>query len=189
MKKLAYIIIATLIFTGLVQPMELFVNGFFGSRSLNGSTIKDIYGNGGTFLFGAGARYKGAFAEIGYSSFNRDGESSLYNEKTEFTLKALNLRLGYEHAINEKFFPKAFIGLGSFSIKESVDSQFVPETDESKMGFLFGIGFRVDLYRGLSLEGRIENISLKVKPYDDEVNLGGWRLLIGAGFYLKLHSE
>lgn len=189
MKKLTFIILATLLVSGLVHPVDLYVNGFFGSRTLNNSSIKDIYGSGSTFLFGAGGKYKGVFAEIGYSSFSREGESSFYNEKSEFSLKGFNLRLGYEHGINGRFFPKAFVGFGSFSVKEEVNSPFVPETDVSKTGFLFGIGLRIDLYRGLSLEGRIENISLKVKPHEDEVTLGGWRLLIGAGFYLNLNSE
>jgi opacity protein-like surface antigen len=189
MKKLTFIILATLLVCGLVHPVDLFVNGFFGSRTLNNSSIKDIYGSGPTFLFGAGATFKGAFAEIGYASFSRDGESSFYNEKTEFSLKGFNLRLGYEYGIHERFFPKAYIGIASFNVKEEVNSQFVPETDVSKTGFLLGIGLRVDLYQGLSLEGRIENIGLKVKPHEDEVNLGGWRLLIGASFYLNLNSE
>ena len=189
MKKLTTIIFVTLLFTSLIQPLELFVNGFYGSRSLNNSQIKDLYSSGSTYLFAGGVKFKGFFAEAGYSNFSRDGESSLYKEKSKFSIKAINLRLGYEHAVGEKFFPKAFLGFGSFSYKEEVDSQVVPETDDSKTGFFFGLGFRVALYKGLSLEGRVENISLKVKPHEDEVDLGGWRLLVGASIYLHLISE
>lgn len=184
-KKTIYLVVMIMLVSSYAHAVEIFGGGFLGTRSLNESTIKDTYDNGGSYLIAAGVKHMGIFGELGFSGFKRDGESTEYSESSEFSLTDFNLRIGYELDVNNRFFPKAYLGLGSYSVKETVESDFLPDTEESKFGFLFGLGIRIHVYSGISLEGRIENISLKVTPYEDEVDLGGWRMLFGISFYFN----
>ena len=89
-KKTIYFAVLIMLAGGYLQAVEIFGGGFFGTRSLNESSIKDMYDNGGTYLFAAGAKHMGIFGELGFSGFKRGGESTEYSESSEFSLWDVN---------------------------------------------------------------------------------------------------
>jgi len=56
------------------------------------------------------------------------------------------------------------------------------KVDHKKSTVIIGGGLKFYLIKNLFLAGEVKFVPLKVKPFEEEVDLGGMRYLAGIGF-------
>jgi opacity protein-like surface antigen len=154
-----------------------------GLRTVSNSEIKDTYGNGMCYFpylavniwngFTVGAGY-----EFGYS---RDGKIGLYDEATTLKVSGMEAFVGYQYA-TDIVTPYVFVGFGSFSYKQTVESQYAQTVDATKSTFFFAGGIKISPIKSVFISAEVKYVPLKVTPIEDEVDLGGLRITGGIGF-------
>lgn len=156
----------------------------FGGRTVSDSEIKRVYGNGTVFFpYLALNFFGGLFIGAGYEGgYSREATIGLYNEPTKLEVTGMEYFVGYEYKI-KIISPYLKIGYGSYTYKQTIDSPYVRGfgVDKKKSAISIGGGLRFFLLKYLFLAAEVKYIPLKVKPYDQEVDLGGLRYSAGAG--------
>lgn len=156
----------------------------FGLRTLNNSELKDVYGQGTNFFPSVTLIWKGLMLGGGYEAgFKKDGVIGIYEEPAELSVKGGEIFAGYELRLMN-IAPYARIGLGFYSYKQLIDSEYVSNypVDGNKTGLIVAGGIKYFPLKRLFISAEVKYGSLKVKPYDVEVDLGGLRLNGGLGF-------
>lgn len=160
---------------------------WYGTQNVNESKINAVYGAAETFValpyiearFGAGWTL-GAGYEFGY---DRKGLFVPYDCPAEFRMSGLNILAGYELRTG-RVAVFAQVGIGLYAYKQTVANPSVTDmpVDARKTTAVAAAGIKVypTDFLFLGLEARY--VPLKVKPYESEVDLGGWRFAAGAGF-------
>jgi opacity protein-like surface antigen len=183
MKKKLTLIILCLSLPAIAQAVVIDLGFQGGYRMVNSADIREVYGNGICYFpnvnviifkrFIAGAGY-----EFGYS---RSGKIGIYQDDTSLKVSGMEVLLGYQHPL--KFItPYLVAGLGSFAYQQTVDSPLVKDVDSSKLTFFIAGGVKFYPIRSLFISGEIKFVPLSVKPYDEEVDLGGIRFMAGLGY-------
>ena len=188
MKKTMLGMTFLLLFPSGQFAIDFDVGIFYGSRTVNDSDIKNIYGNGMVYfpylaiIVGKGIIIGGGY-EGGYS---KDGKIGLYNESTSLKVTGVEFFIGYQLKI-KIVSPYIKIGYGAFSYKQTIDSPYVGEykVDHKKTTMIIGGGLKFYPIKNLFLAVEIKFVPLKVKPYEYEVDLGGLRYSGGIGYTLK----
>jgi opacity protein-like surface antigen len=168
--------------TGIKPKIEVGLS--FGLRTLNNSELKDVYGSGTNFFPTVTLTWKGLMIGGGYEAgFKKDGLIGIYQEPAELSVKGGEIFAGYELKLRTVA-PYAKIGLGFYSYKQVVDSEYVSEypVDGNKTGLIVAGGIKYFPLKRLFISAEVKYGSLKVKPYDVEIDLGGLRLNGGLGF-------
>jgi len=157
----------------------------YGPRSINDALLTTTYHPGSVFTpsleLGFG---RGWFAGVAYETGPQmSGALGLYDSPAVFTLSGLELFGGYEFRMKSL---ALFIrgGYGLYSYKQSVDYSYVQDfpADGTGSAFLAAAGLKFYPWKFIFLSAEAKYISLRVKPYDRSVDLGGWRLQSGVGF-------
>jgi hypothetical protein len=168
--------------------LELGLGFQYGPRTVSDSNINDVYGNGTAyftslrFVLGGGLEI-GAGYEAGYE---RNGVIGLYQEKTTLRVTGYEVFAGYGFRIHA-LEPYLRLGYGRYVYKQEIESGSMPfKVDDTKSGPTLAAGLRVHPWKGAWLSLEAKYVPLKVKPVDLEVDLGGWRLALGAGYSIKL---
>jgi hypothetical protein len=158
---------------------------WYGPQKINDAKIRAVYGETETFLpyleleIGRGWTI-GAGYELGY---DRKGLIGPYDYPTTLRMTGWNACLGYELRLKSlALFGRA--GLGLYDYKQTIENPNVTDmpVDARQTGGVFAAGLNyyvADVFY-IGLEARY--VLLKVKPYESEVDLGGWRFAAGAGF-------
>lgn len=160
---------------------------WYGPQRINDPKIRAVYGESGTTLpyFELEIRRGwtiGAGYEFGY---DRTGIIGPYEYPTSLRMAGWNALLGYEFRVRSvALFGQA--GFGLYSYKQTIDNPSVTDmpVDAKKAGGVFSAGLKFYVVREFYLGLEARYVLLKVKPYDSEVDLGGWRFAVGAGFAL-----
>jgi len=172
---------------GLRAAVGLRAGVWYGTQGVNDPKIDAAYGAGETFVtfpcfelrFGSGWTLAAGY-EVGY---NRSTVMGPYDYPATFKMSGAVLLAGYEFRTGRAaIFAQG--GVGQFAYAQTVVNPSVPDrpVDARQMAGLAAAGIRVypvDAFY-VGLEARY--VSLKVKPYDVTVDLGGWRFAVGAGF-------
>ncbi len=159
-----------------------------GPRTASDETVKRIYGGGTVYSpflavglwrgFRLGAAYEG-----GYS---RTGVIGLYDEPTSLDVSGVEFFAGYWLKFDlVALYVRA--GSGNYSYLQTVDSPVArnfPVEGRAQV-LVAAAGINVYLQERLYLCGEVKYVPLKVKPYEDEVDLSGWRYLIGIGYTVR----
>ena len=185
MKKIiAFAMLLGLLTLGL-QAVKLDVGLFYGSRSIRDADIKAVYGNGGAYFPCASVTvWKGLAFGLGYEGgYDRDGRIGLYQEDTSLTVSGLEFFAAYQLSLG-KAAPYLKLGYGSYSYKQVVAD--VTKVDDKKSTLTLAAGVKYYPIQGLFLATEIKYVPLKVKPLDEEVDLGGMRLAAGIGYTFNL---
>ena len=154
-------------------------------RTVQSSAVRDVYGNGFVVLPSLALRVRGGLAvglayELGY---DRSGTIGLYKEPTRLTVRGWEVFLRWD-VTSRRVAPYLKAGLGGFRYEQEIESA-VPLSDRAqgrKTAPLIGAGARVRLSDRLAGRLEILYIPLKVKPFDVDVDLGGWRVGLGLDF-------
>lgn len=185
MKKIILVITFLILFPIRQYAADFDLGIFYGQRTVNDSDIKNIYGNGTVYFpYLAINVWKGIIIGGGYEGgYSRDGKIGLYNESTSLRVLGVEFFVGYQLRI-KIVSPYIRIGYGSFSYKQTIDSPYVGDykVDHKKSTVIISGGLKFYLIKNLFLAGEVKFVPLKVKPFEEEVDLGGMRYLAGIGF-------
>ncbi|MDD8020436.1 MAG: outer membrane beta-barrel protein [Acidobacteriota bacterium] len=154
-----------------------------GLRALNNSQLRDVYGSGINVFPNVTLIWKGVMFGLGYEAgFKPDGIIGIYEEPAELSVKGLEVFAGYQMRF-QNFAPYVKIGYGFYAYKQIVDSEYVDEfpVDGNKSGLLLAGGVKYYPLRKMFISVEVKYGSLKVKPYDVEIDVGGVRVNGGIG--------
>ena len=188
MKKLIFYLFVMIFIFNTVNAIDLDFGFSVGKRQFKDSKIKDTYGNSTIYKPFVNVRilkWLGVSAsfETGYKG---EGSVGLFEEQSSLKLNGFNfsVMVNYRIKLVEPFLK---IGFASYSYKQDIDSQHVLyKVDHSKGTTTFGAGINIFLFKGFFISAGIEQIPLKVKPFEKEVDLSGMLILIGIGYQLNL---
>jgi hypothetical protein len=156
----------------------------YGPRSIDDALLTATYHPGSVFTpsieFSLAA---GWFVGLGYETGpEMSGTLGLYKSAARFTLSGLEIYGGYEFRLQSlALFVRG--GYGLYSYKQTVDYAYVQDypIDGTGSAFLAAAGLKFYPWKFIFLSAEAKFVALKVKPYDQSVDLGGWRLLGGLG--------
>jgi hypothetical protein len=172
---------------GLWAAIGLRAGVWYGTQQVNDPKIDAAYGTGETFVafpclelrFGSGWTLSAGY-ELGY---NRSTVMGPYDYPATLKMSGAALLAGYEFRTGRAaIFAQG--GVGQYAYTQTIANPSVTDrpVDASRLAGLAAAGVRVypvDAFY-VGLEARY--VFLKVKPYDATVDLGGWRIAVGAGF-------
>jgi len=183
MKKSFALIMAFLILPTAVYAIDFSFGFHAGMRTVSDSDIKTVYGNGLCYFpYAAVNVFKGFTIGGGYEfGYSREGTIGIYNEATTLKVTGIQAFVGYQYSISVVT-PYVFVGFGSFSYKQTVESPAAQTVDATKSTFFVAGGIKVYPMKNIYISAEVKYVPLKVKPYEDEVDLGGLRLMGGLGF-------
>lgn len=158
---------------------------FYGLRTVNNSEIREVYGNGTVFAPYLAVRvWKGIILGAGYEGgYSKEGKIGLYQESSKLRVTGFDFFVGYEwHA--GSISPYLKIGYGSFSYKQEIESPSVGEykVDHKKGAIILGGGIKFYALKRVFFASEVKYVPLKVRPFEEEVDLGGFRVLVGVGY-------
>jgi len=165
--------------------MDLEVGMVYGRRMVADPKIRGVYGNGTVYdPFLAVRLWKGLAVGVDYEGgYSRTGKIGTYQEPTSLKVTGSEFFVRYE--LNLKFVsPFVKVGYGSYSYQQTIESPHIAGhvVDGTKSCPSFAGGLRFFPVKFLFLSAELKYVPLKVKPYEEEVDLGGMRYLVGAGF-------
>jgi len=186
MKKIIFAVL--FLSTGANQFAAQFSAGIlYGPRTINDQEIKNAYGKGTVFFpYFQIDIVKGIILGMGYEGgYARTASLGLYHEKGTLDIEGYEIFVGYQLKI-KSVSPYVKLGYNLFSYKQTIASPFLEEfkVHHQKTAVSFGGGLKIFIMRFLYVSSEVRYVPLKVKPFDIEVDLGGFRFLGGIGFTL-----
>jgi len=183
MRKIILTIFVVLILSSVAQAVEVNFGGFFGIRTVNDSVIKEIYGNGMVVCPALSLSLKNGFGiGVSYELYNRSGTVKPYNELTRLKINGPEIFLSYAPSLGIVR-PYVHAGYGFYSYKQTIESEYLAgyAVNDKASGFLFAGGVGLKIVKPIYVFLEAKYVSLKVRPIEDEVDLGGWRFGGGIG--------
>ncbi len=161
------------------------IGAWYGPQKINDAKIRAVYGETETALpYLELEILRGVTIGAGYEfGYDRKGLIGPYDYPTTLWMAGWNALLGYELRLRKiALFGRA--GLGFYDYRQTIENPYVTDmpVNARKTGGVFAAGLKyyaLDVFY-IGLEARY--VLLKVKPYESEVDLGGWRFAAGAGF-------
>jgi hypothetical protein len=174
---------------GLRAAIGLRAGVWFGPQQVNDPRIDAAYGAGETFVafpclelrFGSGWTLAAGY-ELGYS---RSTVMGPYDYPATLKMSGAALLAGYEFRTGRvALFAQG--GVGRYAYAQTVANPNVTDmpVDAHQTAALAAGGIKVYPTDAVFIGFEARYVSLKVKPYDATVDLGGWRFAFGAGFAL-----
>ncbi|HEK84828.1 MAG: hypothetical protein ACPLZD_01805 [Candidatus Saccharicenans sp.] len=157
----------------------------FGLRTLNNADLKNVYGSGINFFPNVVLVWKGLMIGGGYEAgFKRNGLIGLFQEPAELAVSGPEIFAGYQFNL-KSFAPYARLGCGFYSYKQVINSPYVSNypVNGKKTGLILAGGIKFYPVKQLLISAEVKYGSLKVKPYDQVVDVGGLRLNGGLGIW------
>lgn len=155
-----------------------------GSRTVNDERVKAVFGNGTVFYpYATVNPWKGLFVGAGYEGgYSRTGTIGLYEEPASLKVTGFEAFAGYALEAGT-LTPYVKAGYARFAYRQVIDSPFIGDrvVDAKAWGPMVGGGLKIALSAGLFAAGEIRFVPLKVKPLEEEADLGGMRYLAGLG--------
>lgn len=156
---------------------------FYGGKTVNDSDVRDVYELRHVYCpYFSFNIWKGIVIGAGYESGEWQGEIGLYQESTSLKITGVDLFVGYQFKI-KNLYPYLKIGYGRFSYKQSIDSPYVGDykVNHQKNSVTARMGLKAYFIKNFFLAGELKYVPLKVKPFDEEVDLGGISYVAGIG--------
>jgi hypothetical protein len=158
---------------------------WYGPQKINDAKIRGVYGETETTLpYLELVLVRGLAIGAGYEfGYDRTGHIGPYDYPTTLRMAGWNAFLGYEIRLEDlAVFGRA--GVGIYEYRQTIENPYITDmpVNARKTGGVFAAGLKyypLDVFF-IGFEARY--VLLKVKPYDSEVDLGGWRFAAGAGF-------
>ena len=158
--------------------------GFFaGLRTVNDAEIKRVYGGGFIYFPYLDLEiFKGLTVGGGYEfGYSKTGKIGLFDEIAKLDISGFELFLMYQYRA-KILVPTLSVGLGFFSYKQAVESASAqPLVDFKKTTVIFAGGLKIYPMDSFFFSIEAKYVPLKVQPYEDVVDLGGWRFAVGFG--------
>jgi opacity protein-like surface antigen len=187
MKKTALTLGFLLALAGVAsaQKWEAGISG--GYRTIKDPVLRATYGNGIVYTpFLSLALSKslriGAEYEFGYV---KDAAIGLFQDPSSLDVQGGHLFLQYGDRIG-RVQPFLKVGVGLYSYKFDVDMPALPglKIENSDVSFYFGAGLRLIVSKRFFATTEFKYAALWVDPFNDQIDLGGIRALLGIGIAL-----
>lgn len=183
MKKAIILVCIVIGFSSSAQAVGLRVGTFFGIRTINDAALKDIYGQG-TILnpYLSVEIGKGFGIGVGYEFYDRSGTVKPYNESTRIKISGPEIFLSYALRLGIVR-PYVHAGYGFYSYTQTIESDYLAgyTVNDKASGFLIAGGVSVNIIKPVQVSLEVKYVPLNVRPFEDKVDLGGWRISAGLG--------
>jgi len=185
MKRTALLAAFLLAWTGVSSARDWEADLTGGYRTIKDSSLRRIYGNGFVFtpclsLAVSKSLRVGAEYEFGYA---KNATIGLFEDPSTLKVGGGHLFLQYgERSGRFRPFLKMGVGLYAYQFDVQIPSQPALRVAETDVSFFFGAGMRAAITKRLIATSELKYAALWVDSYDDQVDLGGIRLLLGIGY-------
>jgi len=184
MKKILFAISLMIFFPIRQDALNFDFGIFYGLRTVNNSEIREVYGNGTVFVpYLAVKVWRGITLGVDYEGgYSKEGKIGLYQEFSKLRVTGFGFFARYEWRVG-RISPYLKFGYGSFSYKQEIENPSVGEfkVDHKKGAIILGGGIKFYPLKKVFLAGEVKYVPLKVRPFEEKVDLGGFRLLAGIG--------
>lgn len=188
MKKLSISFLLILFFVQLSHATEINLGLNLGYRQLKDPDLNETYGDGFVYnpyiiyfpldMYGLEISCEGGY--------KKDAPIGLFQEDSTLSVGGLQLCGIFRYRVWH-LVPYFKFGLGYFSYKQDIESEFVRlKVDHHKWTTVVGGGVNLKLSKSLFIVAELKYVPLKVKPFGIRVDLGGMRYLIGLGLNLPM---
>ncbi len=159
----------------------------YGTRGLKNADLRGIFGGGASYsLFVAARISEGGWVGISYEGgFDREARVGLFGDLFQLNVVGVEVFYRREWKVGA-FSPYVKIGPGIASYKIHIDSPFLTayNVKGNDISFAIAFGLKALVLQRIFLAGELKYGVLWIDPYDDKVDLGGFRAQIGVGFAL-----
>ncbi len=160
-----------------------------GYLQLTESPVKSVYGGG--FIFNPSIAFKLSpyfSIKAGWEGgYNQSADIGLYQESSHLTLNAWELSGVFHYPGWKPLVPFIEAGLTNCGYRQEIDSSFIRRTvDHRKSSYFAAAGVTYFAGSGIFLLAEFKYLPLKVRPFDVEVDLTGYRILAGIGYRFSL---
>jgi hypothetical protein len=188
MKKAAFALLVALAPYALAASEPRWEAGLSaGMRTIKDETLRTVYGNGFVYTpfvslkvspkVAVGLEFEGGYV--------KDAKIGIFREDSRLAVQGGSLFVSYGR---DKGLIRPFLkfGAGIFHFQMDIESPYVQAYNFSAndISILVAGGFKASLSRTLFLSAEMKYSALWADPFDDMVDLGGIRLLLGAGVRL-----
>lgn len=187
MKKSAVFLVLILAGTGFARPQTLEVDVAGGYRTLKDAALRGIYGNGyvvtPTLSLAVSKTLRvGAEYETG---FVRNAEIGFFRDPSTLKVRGGHAYIQYGQR-KTRIQPYLKLGVGLFAYQFDVERGDLPAlmVENNDVSFFVAGGLRFVIVKNVFATTEFKYGALWVDSYDDQVDLGGLRFLIGIGFGL-----
>ena len=182
MKRIFLIITLFIFAVSYLIPSDITGGVSLGFGTVSDSDLSDVYGGG--FVFNPYLCYgiSDQFAiGIGYETgYKKDGKVGIFDDPATLEISGFQL-FGEYRFKSKKMSPYLKLGYGYYTVKNSFETEVLKKYEFSKKGsgVILGGGIRYPLNDKFSITGELDYILLKVEPFDQSINSGGLRFLLG----------
>jgi len=151
---------------------------WYGSFSPSDEIFKTVYGSGPVYGGEFRLHVKGGFylaLEGGY--FKKTGKLTVTQDPTTMTIFPIDAMAVF-HALSGHIMP--YVGAGAAACQYT-EKNIIGKVNEWGYGFAVCGGVTAR-WRSIGIDARVKYGSVKVKPLEDDVNLGGLTFSIAAGY-------
>lgn len=183
--------IIIILYPAFLFSFSLQVGQFGGLRQVADAEIKKVYGPGLIHFSFAELDLNGIIMGAGYEGgYSKKGMIGLFNEPTTLTMHGYEIYVGYQIKLRS-FVPYCKAGFGSYSYKQTIESAYLTafKVDHKQRAPLVAAGLKVFPGKHIFLAAEIKYVPLKVKPFEEEVDLSGLRWLAGLGFSFQFSTK
>ncbi len=182
MKRIAPFLLLLLALAVAARGFDGQIGFLYGLRTLKDADLRGVFGTGTVAVPSLAIRlsrgvYLGLAYEAGYS---REAAIGLFGDLFSLSVSGFEIFLKQEWSLGP-FTPYLKIGPGLALYKIHISSPFLTAYNVTGKDISFqiaaGTGLRLGEHIALAAEGKYS--VLRIDPYDDRVDLGGFRLLGG----------
>ena len=150
----------------------------YGSFSPSDEIFKTVYGSGPVY----GGEFRlhvtsGFYLSLEGGYFKKTGKLTVTQDPTTMTVFPIDAMVVF-HALSGHIMP--YIGAGGSACKYT-EKNVIGKVNEWGYGFAVCGGVTAR-WRSIGIDARVKYISVKVKPLEDDANLGGLTFSIAAGY-------
>jgi hypothetical protein len=156
-----------------------------GYLHLTDSVVKSAYGSGFFVRPALSLGFSPYFSlNAGYENgYRQSTEIGLYKETSTLYLNAWEFSCALRCPFWDRFVPFVEAGLGSYEYRQDIDSGFIRrQVNHQKISSFAAAGVTFFLGNSIFLSAGFKVVPLKVRPFDVEVDLTGYRVLAGIGY-------
>ena len=184
MKKTTFLLAAWIAVTGAAAGQTWEAGCWGGYRTIKDEMLRTVYGNGLVYSpylslavsrsLRIGAEYEGGYV--------KEARIGLFADPSKLDVRGFHVFIQYGERTG-RLQPYLKVGAGVFAYQLDIDTPPLSavRVDSTDVSFFFGAGMRAVPVKRLFLMTELKYAALWADPFDDRVDLGGLRVLLGIG--------
>lgn len=181
---LFFFILMNLTYASTAQALNLSLGFGAGYRQINDPYLNRVYGPGFIFVPYVQINLSRLVAtEISYEGgYQKKAPIGIYQEPSLLKISGLEFSGCFLWPFSQlALYARA--GAGYYFYRQDIDSPYVRyHVDHHDFAGHLGLGIELNLITKFLIRSEAKYVYLKVKPFDQRVDLGGWRFLLFLGY-------